>query len=96
MKSRIAEILLSSLSSLGALHKTQGQYIKAEPLCKSALAIGEKALGPDHLDVATSLNNLAVLYANQGRYMQAELYCGRSLKIMEKSPGLHHPDVPIG
>ena len=32
----------------------------------------EKALGPDHPDVARSLNNLAVLYYEQGRYADAE------------------------
>ena len=39
-----------------------GRYAEAEPLYERALAIREKALGPDHPDVATSLNNLAVLY----------------------------------
>ena len=36
-----------------------------------ALAIREKALGPDHPYVATSLNNLAKLYWSQGRYADA-------------------------
>ncbi len=34
----------------------------AEPLYKRALAIWEKALGPEHPHVAASLNNLAELY----------------------------------
>ena len=34
----------------------------AEPLHQRALAICEKALGPEHPDVAMSLNNLAALY----------------------------------
>ena len=37
-----------------------------------ALAIREKALGPEHLDNATSLNNLAFLYDAQGAYDTAE------------------------
>ncbi len=37
-------------------------------LLSRALAIREKALGPEHPDVATSLNNLALLYDDQGRY----------------------------
>ena len=41
------------------LYKDQGRYADAEPLYKRSLAIREKALGPDHPDVATSLNNLA-------------------------------------
>jgi len=38
------------------------------------LAIREKALGPDHPDVATSLNNLAELYRLQGRFAETS-YC---------------------
>jgi CHAT domain-containing protein len=36
--------------------------VDAEPLYKRSLAIYEKALGPDHPDVAGSLNGLAWLY----------------------------------
>jgi Tetratricopeptide repeat len=38
---------------------SQGRYPEAEPLHKRALAIYEKALGPDHPDAALYLNNLA-------------------------------------
>ncbi len=57
------------------------------------MAIFEKALGPDHPDVATSLNNLAELYRTQGQYAQAEPLYKRSLAIAEKSLGLDHPAV---
>ena len=46
----------------------RARYTDAEPLYKRALAIREKAHGPEHPDVATSLNNLASLYDNQGQY----------------------------
>ncbi len=59
----------------------------------AALAICEKALGPDHPDVATALNNLAVLYRAQGRYAEAEPLYKRSLAIREKALGPDHPDV---
>jgi tetratricopeptide (TPR) repeat protein len=49
----------------------QGKYSEAEPLHKRALAIREKALGPDHPDVAISLENLAVLYEQTGRTEEA-------------------------
>jgi tetratricopeptide (TPR) repeat protein len=61
-----------------------GGIAEAVPLAQRALAIREKALGPEHPDVATSLNNLAVLYQAQGRYADAELLCKRSLAILEK------------
>ena len=55
----------------------------------------EKALGPDHPEVATSLNNLAVLYSAQGKYAEAEPLYKRSLAIHEKALGPDHPDVAI-
>ena len=71
----------------------QGRYAEAEPLYKRALAIREKALGPDHPDVAKALNNLAVLYQKQGRYAEAEPLYKRALAIREKALGPDHPDV---
>ena len=71
----------------------QGRYAEAEPLYKRALAIREKALGPDHPDVGTSLNNLAGLYRAQGRYAEAEPLYKRGLAITEKALGPDHPDV---
>jgi len=42
------------------LYSRQGQYAKAESLFQQALALREKALGPEHPDVATSLENYAL------------------------------------
>ena len=53
----------------------------------------EKALGPDHPDVAQSLNNLAALYVDQGRYADAEPLYKRALAIREKALGPDHPNV---
>jgi Tetratricopeptide repeat/CHAT domain len=66
---------VDELASLGAKVSqlySQGRYAEAEPLRKRALAIYEKALGPNHPDVAITLNNLAWLYKTQGRYAEAE------------------------
>jgi CHAT domain-containing protein/Flp pilus assembly protein TadD len=60
---------------------------------KRILAIREKALGPNHPDVAQSLNNLASRYQDQGRYADAEPLYNRSLAIYEKALGPNHPDV---
>ncbi|MDA0803982.1 MAG: tetratricopeptide repeat protein, partial [Planctomycetota bacterium] len=54
---------------------------KAEPLYKRSLAIWEKALGPDHPDVATSLENLAALYRATKRDKEAEPLEQRAAKI---------------
>ena len=39
----------------------QGKYAESEPLHQRALAIREKALGPEHPDVTTGLENYADL-----------------------------------
>jgi len=99
----------SGLNNLAYIYNTQGDYanaeplynrfykrwlaIKAEPLFKRSLAIWEKALGPDHPDVATSLNNLATLYYQQGDYAKAEPLFKRSLAILEKALGPDNPAV---
>ena len=54
--------------------------------------IREKALGPDHPDVATSLNNLAALYFDQGRYADAEPL-PTVVGDLRESAGPDHPDV---
>ena len=73
----------------------QGRYSEAIPLAQRALAIREKTLGPDHLDVAASLDNLANVYQAQGRYAEAEPLHKRSLAIREKTLGPDHLDVAI-
>ena len=86
-------MLRLSLNNLAGSIRSQGRYADAEPLFKRSLAIREKALGPDHPDVAQSLNNLAELYQAQGRYADAEPLYKRSLAIREKALGPDHPDV---
>ena len=70
-----------------------GRYDEAEPLYRRALAIGEKALGPNHPDVAKSLNNLALLLQAQGNYRDAEPLYRRALAIDEKALDPNHPNV---
>ncbi len=71
----------------------KGQYDRAMVVAKKALDVAEKAMGPNHPDVAQSLNNLGSLYHDQGQYAQAEPLYKRSLAIREKALGPDHPDV---
>src|SRR5262249_16063197 len=71
-----------------------GRYQEAEPLFKRALAIREKALGPEHPDTAGGLNNLALLFSDQGCYEEAEPLYKRALAIREKVLGPEHPHTP--
>jgi CHAT domain-containing protein/tetratricopeptide (TPR) repeat protein len=60
---------------------------------RRALAIGEKADGPEHPSVAVRLSNLAGLLADTNRMAEAEPLYRRALAIDEKSRGADHPDV---
>ena len=48
-------------------HGALAAYAQARPLYGRALAIREKALGPEHPDTAESLNDLAHLLQAEGR-----------------------------
>ena len=70
-----------------------GRYSEAIPLAQRSLAFREKALGPDHPNVAASLELLATLYEAQGYYADAEPLYKRSLAIFERSLGPDHQAV---
>ncbi len=53
------------------LYDAQGRYAEAEPLYKRSLSIREKALGPEHPNVAQSLENYAALLRKTGRDAEA-------------------------
>ncbi len=89
--------LAASLSDEARLYYQQGEYAEAERFYRRSLAIREKALGPDHPDVATSLDNLAQLYQAQGKYAEAEPLLQRSLAIRKGATnrlGAKPPDRP--
>src|SRR5260370_7967763 len=72
-----------------------GRYQQAIPLAQRALAIREKALGPEHPYTAGSLNNLAELYRATGTYTKAEPLYQRALAIPEKALAPEHPDTAL-
>jgi CHAT domain-containing protein/Tfp pilus assembly protein PilF len=71
----------------------QGRYEQAIPLAQRALAIREKALGPEHPDTAESLDDLAGLYRATAAYSKAEPLYQRALAIREKVLGPEHNDT---
>jgi hypothetical protein len=86
-----AGLLLDRLATYrrGAL----AAYAAARPLYERALAICEKALGPEHPSTATSLNNLASLLQDQGDLAGARPLFERALAIREKALGPEHPST---
>jgi tetratricopeptide (TPR) repeat protein len=83
----------ATLNNLALSLQHIGDYTTAEPLYRKALAVDQKALGPDHLYVATSLKNLAELLKHKGDYAGAEQLYRRALAIDEKMLGPDHLDV---
>ncbi len=82
-----------ALNNLAVLYDDEGRYAEAETLYKQALAVTEKALGPEHVEVGTYLSNLAGVYKAQGRYAEAVPLLKRALAIAEKKQGPDHPSV---
>ena len=79
------------LNQAGFYLRERARYDEAEPPHRRALAIRERALGPDHPATAQSLNNLALLYRDQGRLAEAEPLWQRALAIFEQALGPEHP-----
>lgn len=73
----------------------QGKYAEAIPFAEKVHSIKQKALGPDHPEVAQSLNNLAELNRYQGDYPIAERLFKEALAIAEKALGPGHAGVRI-
>jgi tetratricopeptide (TPR) repeat protein len=67
----------------------------ARPLYERALAINEKALGPEHPRTARSLNNLGALLQDQSDLAAARSLYERAIEIGEKTLGAEHPGTAI-
>ncbi len=76
--------MAQTLNNLAALYYTKGKYVEAEPLYKRALAIVEKALGPEHPYVAKILANYAALLRKTGRGTEASKLEARAKAIRAK------------
>lgn len=59
------------LNDLGLLYAGEGKYSDAESLYQRALVIREKALGPEHPDLATSFESYAALLRDTDRRAEA-------------------------
>ncbi len=57
------------LDNLGELYFRMGNYADGLPPLRRALAIQEKAFGPEGREVCASLNNLGMLYLAQGDFV---------------------------
>jgi hypothetical protein len=74
------------------LLRATNQPKEAERLYRRALEIGEKALGPEHPNVAIRLSNLAGLLRETNRLGEAEPLYRRAFLIFKNSLGVQHPN----
>jgi tetratricopeptide (TPR) repeat protein len=81
------------LHQLGTYLREHARYAEAETFFQHSLRIMEKALGPDHPQVAYPLYGLAALYSEQSKYAEAEPLYQRALRIWEEALGPDHPKV---
>ena len=88
------EVAATILNETALYHKARAAWAEAEPLFQRALTIREKALGPEHPDLAISLNDLAALYQDISRFAEAEPLFQRALTIREKILDPEHPTLP--
>jgi tetratricopeptide (TPR) repeat protein len=72
-----------------------GRFSEARPLHERALAIDEKALGPEHPITATTQSNLAMLLHGTGSYAEALPLLERALAIRERALGPDSPGTAI-
>jgi tetratricopeptide (TPR) repeat protein len=77
----------------GYYTRSRGSFAAARPFHERALAIREKALGPDHPDTAQSLNNLSILAYYEGDYAESARLMRLALAIYEKRLGANQPDT---
>lgn len=99
-------VLICSLVNTDII--SQGDFEEAKLLYERALETREKALGPNHPEVATSLNSFAILlhdqvetsennrdadYILQGHLDEARTLYERALDIRRNVLGPYHPEV---
>jgi len=77
--------------NIGIVLRNQGKYGDALEMYLAALPVLEKALGPDHLDVATTCRNIGIIMHNQEKYHEAYGWYERSRGIYAQAG---HPCAP--
>jgi serine/threonine-protein kinase len=72
-----------------------GKYAEARVAYERALALRERALGPDHPDTAATLHNLATLMCAADDCPAARVAMERAVAISERSLGPDHPETAL-
>ncbi len=81
------------LNNLAIAHFDAGRLEEARDTSARAAALWERALGPDHPDVAASLDSAALMLSAQGDLAGARATHERALSIWTRALGPEHPSV---
>ena len=80
-------------NGLGKLYVVAGEYAKAAPLYRQALAINRKAFGEESQNVEIVLHNMAKMNEAAGDYAAARPLLEEALAIRRKVPRERHRDL---
>lgn len=80
-----------TLRSMGDLNVRAGNYSLAKDYYERALAVDQKILGGEHLDVADELYGLALCNQQLGDHLAAEIFLKRVEEIWKKKLGAANP-----
>ena len=80
-----------NLHNLGRITRERKDYVKAEEYYRRAIAIVEKAFGPENPRLAITLNGIANIYRAKGEYAKSLEAHLQVLSISEKTKGPYHP-----
>jgi tetratricopeptide (TPR) repeat protein len=78
-------------NNIGRILQDQGDLPGALKYTQRALAIGEKAYGSDHPNVAIVASNIGRILQDQGNLPGALEYTKRALRILESTHGVDNP-----
>jgi serine/threonine-protein kinase len=82
-----------TLNNLGCLMLDQGRYEEARQWLEQAVALQERAQGPEDTDLGYYLSSLGRALTGQRRYAEARQRIERALALHEKLLGREHPEL---
>jgi tetratricopeptide (TPR) repeat protein len=81
---------------VGVLRTEQSRYEEALASLENALALRQRALGPDHPETAIALAAVGSVLYKQRKFAEAEAHARRALAAWEKAVGPEHPYLGDG
>ncbi|MFH1117613.1 MAG: tetratricopeptide repeat protein [Pseudomonadota bacterium] len=79
------DVELIASTCLGTIYRATGKFSQAETMYQRSLAICDRTVRPDRIQLVLPLSNLADLYTQQGKMAKAEPLLRRILALREKN-----------